>query len=115
MNWADWAIVAVIAVSTLIGVWRGFVREALSLAIDRQNQKLERFFDAHHPAVLKAIQMTIDAAHRHGIWVGICGELGADPELTETFVKMGIDELSMSPTSILRAGPSRARGESQGG
>ncbi len=73
-----------------------------TLAIDRQNQKLERFFDAHHPAVLKAIQMTIDAAHRHGIWVGICGELGADPELTETFVKMGIDELSMSPSSILR-------------
>ena len=73
-----------------------------TLAIDRQNQKLERFFDAHHPAVLKAIQMTIDAAHRHGIWAGICGELGADPELTETFVKMGIDELSMSPSSILR-------------
>ena len=73
-----------------------------TLAIDRQNQKLERFFDAHHPAVLKAIQMTIDAGHRHGIWVGICGELGADPELTETFVKMGIDELSMSPSSILR-------------
>lgn len=71
-------------------------------AIDRQNQHLERFFDAHHPAVLKAIQMTIDAGHRHNTWVGICGELGADPELTEVFVKMGIDELSMSPTSILR-------------
>jgi phosphotransferase system enzyme I (PtsI) len=71
-------------------------------AIDRQNQKLEKFFDAHHPAVLKAIQMTIDAGHRHNTWVGICGELGADPELTEVFVKMGIDELSMSPTSILR-------------
>ena len=71
-------------------------------AIDRQNQALEKFFDAHHPAVLKAIQMTIDAGHRHNTWVGICGELGADPALTETFVKMGIDELSMSPTSILR-------------
>ncbi len=71
-------------------------------AIDRQNQKLEKFFDAHHPAVLKAIQMTIEAGHRHNTWVGICGELGADPELTETFVKMGIDELSMSPSSILR-------------
>ncbi len=71
-------------------------------ALDRQNQKLEKFFDAHHPAVLKAIQMTIEAGHRHNTWVGICGELGADPELTETFVKMGIDELSMSPSSILR-------------
>ena len=71
-------------------------------AIDRQNQALEKFFDAHHPAVLKAIQMTIEAGHRHNTWVGICGELGADPALTETFVKMGIDELSMSPTSILR-------------
>jgi phosphotransferase system enzyme I (PtsI) len=71
-------------------------------AIDRQNQHLEKFFDAHHPAVLKAIQMTIDAGHRHNTWVGICGELGADPELTEVFVNMGIDELSMSPTSILR-------------
>ncbi len=72
-----------------------------TLAIDRQNQKLDRFFFAHHPAVLKAIQMTIDAGHRHNTWVGICGELGADPELTEVFVKMGIDELSMSPSSIL--------------
>ncbi|MDO4614932.1 MAG: phosphoenolpyruvate--protein phosphotransferase [Lachnospiraceae bacterium] len=72
-----------------------------TLAIDRQNQKLERFFNAHHPAVLKAIQMTIDAGHRHNTWVGICGELGADPTLTETFVRMGIDELSMSPSSIL--------------
>jgi len=73
-----------------------------TLAIDRQNQHLEKFFNAHHPAVLKAIQMTIEAGHRHNTWVGICGELGADPELTETFVKMGIDELSMSPSSILR-------------
>ncbi len=72
-----------------------------TLAIDRQNQHLERFFNPHHPAVLKEIQMTIEAGHRHNTWVGICGELGADPELTETFVRMGIDELSMSPSSIL--------------
>ena len=72
-----------------------------TLAIDRQNQKLDRFFDAHHPAVLREIQMTVEAGHRHNTWVGICGELGADPELTEQFVKMGIDELSMSPSSIL--------------
>ncbi len=70
-------------------------------AIDRQNQHLERFFDAHHPAVLKAIRMTIEAGHRHNTWVGICGELGADPELTTSFVEWGIDELSMSPSSIL--------------
>ena len=70
-------------------------------AIDRQNQHLERFFDAHHPAVLKAIRMTIEAGHRHNTWVGICGELGADPELTQDFVRWGIDELSMSPSSIL--------------
>ncbi|HUM84519.1 MAG TPA: phosphoenolpyruvate--protein phosphotransferase [Lachnospiraceae bacterium] len=70
-------------------------------AIDRQNQKIERYFNPHHPAVLREIQMTIDAGHRHNTWVGICGELGADPTLTETFIKMGIDELSMSPSSIL--------------
>ena len=70
-------------------------------AIDRQNQKLEKFFNPHHPAILREIQMTIDAGHRHNTWVGICGELGADPTLTEQFVKMGIDELSMSPSSIL--------------
>ena len=72
-----------------------------TLAIDRQNQHLERFFNAHHPAVLREIQMTIEAGHRHNTWVGICGELGADPELTEQFVNWGIDELSMSPSSIL--------------
>ena len=72
-----------------------------TLAIDRQNQKLDRFFNAHHPAVLREIQMTIEAGHRHNTWVGICGELGADPELTERFVEWGIDELSMSPSSIL--------------
>ena len=70
-------------------------------AIDRQNAKLERFSDTHHPAVLKAIQMTIDAGHRHNTWVGICGELGADPTLTETFLRMGIDELSVNAKSVL--------------
>ena len=70
-------------------------------AIDRQNAKLERFADTHHPAVLKLIQMTIDAGHRHNIWVGICGELGADLTLTETFLKMGIDELSVNAKSVL--------------
>ena len=70
-------------------------------AIDRQNAKLERFSDTHHPAVLKAIQMTVDAGHRHNTWVGICGELGADPTLTETFLRMGVDELSVNPKSVL--------------
>ncbi len=70
-------------------------------AIDRQNAKLEPFSDTHHPAVLKLIKMTIDAGHRHGTWVGVCGELGADLTLTETFLKMGIDELSVNPKSVL--------------
>ncbi|MBE6005994.1 MAG: phosphoenolpyruvate--protein phosphotransferase [Lachnospiraceae bacterium] len=70
-------------------------------AIDRQNAKLERFSDTHHPAVLKAIQMTVEAGHRHNTWVGICGELGADPTLTETFLRMGVDELSVNAKSVL--------------
>ena len=70
-------------------------------AIDRQNAKLERFSDTHHPAVLRAIKMTVDAGHRHGAWVGICGELGADPTLTETFLRMGVDELSVNAKSVL--------------
>lgn len=70
-------------------------------AIDRQNAKLEPFSDTHHPAVLKEIQMTIDAGHRHNCWVGICGELGADLTLTETFLRMGVDELSVNPKSVL--------------
>ena len=70
-------------------------------AIDRQNAKLEPFADTHHPAVLRLIQMTIDAGHRHNTWVGICGELGADTTLTETFLRMGIDELSVNPKSVL--------------
>lgn len=72
-----------------------------TLAIDRQNAKLDMFYDAHHPAVLRMIQMVIDSAHKAGIWAGICGELGADTTLTETFVKMGIDELSVSPAMVL--------------
>jgi len=73
-----------------------------TLAIDRQNQKLEPFYDAHHPAVLKLIEMTVQNGHKEGIWVGICGELGADESLTETFLDMGLDELSVSPTYILK-------------
>ncbi len=72
-----------------------------TLAADRRNQRISRFFDDHHPAVLKAIRMTVEAAHRHHIPVSICGDLATDTALTETFVRMGIDELSMSPSSIL--------------
>ena len=72
-----------------------------TLAVDRQNSKLDAFFDPHHPAVLKMIQMVIDSAHKEGIWAGICGELGADTTLTEQFVAMGIDELSVSPAMVL--------------
>ena len=71
------------------------------LAIDRQNSKLDNIYDAHHPAVLRMIQKTIENGHKAGCWVGICGELGADMTLTETFLKMGIDELSVSPTFVL--------------
>lgn len=72
-----------------------------TLAIDRQNPKLDDFYDPHHPAVLAMIQMTADSIHAEGKWIGICGELGADLEMTETFLKMGIDELSVSPSMIL--------------
>ena len=72
-----------------------------TLAIDRQNSKLDNIYDAHHPAVLRMIQQTIENGHKAGCWVGICGELGADMTLTETFLKMGIDELSVSPTFVL--------------
>ena len=72
-----------------------------TLAIDRQNSKLDNIYDAHHPAVLRMIQKTIANGHKAGCWVGICGELGADMTLTETFLKMGIDELSVSPTFVL--------------
>lgn len=72
-----------------------------TLAIDRQNPRLDSFYDAHHPAVLRAIQMTIENGHKGGAWVGICGELGADTTLTETFLRMGVDELSVSPSRVL--------------
>ncbi|HBA97075.1 MAG TPA: phosphoenolpyruvate--protein phosphotransferase [Lachnospiraceae bacterium] len=72
-----------------------------TLAIDRQNPRLDSFYDAHHPAVLRAIQMTVENGHKGGAWVGICGELGADTTLTETFLRMGVDELSVTPSRIL--------------
>lgn len=72
-----------------------------TLAIDRQNPKLDAFYDPHHPAVLRMIQMVVENAHKAGIWAGICGELGADTTLTRRFLAMGVDELSMSPESIL--------------
>ncbi|MDD6039074.1 MAG: phosphoenolpyruvate--protein phosphotransferase [bacterium] len=72
-----------------------------TLAIDRQNTKLDEFYDPHHPAVLRMIRMVVENAHKIGIWVGICGELGADTELTREFLKMGVDELSVSPGRIL--------------
>ena len=72
-----------------------------TLAVDRQGVGLDRFFDAHHPAVLRMIRMAAENAHKTGIWIGICGELGADAELTETFLSMGIDELSVSPSAVL--------------
>ncbi len=72
-----------------------------TLAIDRQNPKLDNFYDSHHPAVLRMIRHTIEAGHRHNCWVGICGELGADQTLTETFLRYGVDELSVSPASVL--------------
>jgi len=72
-----------------------------TLACDRQNNDLGRFFDPHHPAVLRLLKTVTDNAHKNGIWVGICGELGADLSLTETFLAMGIDELSVSPRSVL--------------
>ena len=71
-----------------------------TLAIDRQNAKLDEFYNPHHEAVLRMIQMTVENAHKAGIWAGICGELGADLELTDRFMEMGVDELSVSPTFI---------------
>ena len=73
-----------------------------TLAIDRQNEKLDAFYNPHHKAVLKMIQMVVDNAHKAGKWDGICGQLGADLELTETFVRMGVDELSVAPSMILK-------------
>lgn len=73
-----------------------------TLAIDRQNEKLDPFYKPHHKAILRMIKMVVDNAHKEGKWAGICGELGADPDLTETFVKMGVDELSVAPSMILK-------------
>ncbi len=72
-----------------------------TLAIDRQNTKLDEFYDSHHPAILRMISMVVESAHKAGIWAGICGELGADQTLTKDFLAMGVDELSVSPGSIL--------------
>ncbi|SHO45279.1 phosphoenolpyruvate--protein phosphotransferase [Anaerocolumna xylanovorans] len=71
-----------------------------TLAIDRQNPSLDRFYDSHHPAILRMLQMTIENGHKGGAWVGICGELGADVEVTEQLIKMGIDEISVSPSMV---------------
>ena len=72
-----------------------------TLAIDRQNAKLDSFYNPHHEAVLRLIQMTVENAHKAGIWAGICGELGADTTLTQRFLEMGVDELSVSPGCVL--------------
>ena len=72
-----------------------------TMAIDRENDELDEFFDVHSPAVLRMIEMTVKNAHKENIWVGICGELGADTELCETFIRMGVDELSVSPARVL--------------
>ncbi len=73
-----------------------------TLAIDRQNERLDDFYNPHHKAILRMIQMVVDSAHKYGKWAGICGELGADPELTEEFVRMGVDELSVAPSMVLK-------------
>ncbi|MBQ8188367.1 MAG: phosphoenolpyruvate--protein phosphotransferase [Lachnospiraceae bacterium] len=73
-----------------------------TLAIDRQNEKLDDFYNPHHTAILRMIRMVVDNAHKHGKWVGICGELGADTDLTEEFVRMGVDELSVAPSMVLK-------------
>ena len=72
-----------------------------TLAIDRQNPKLDAIYDAHHPALLRLIEQVVKNGHEHGTWVGICGELGADLTLTERFIEMGIDELSVTPNMVL--------------
>ena len=71
-----------------------------TLACDRQNPAMDRFCDVHHEAILRLIEMAAENAHRHGKWIGICGELAADTSLTETFLRMGIDELSVSPAFV---------------
>lgn len=71
------------------------------MVVDRTSRTLTDFFNPHHPAVLKLIQMTVENAHKAGIWVGMCGELGSDLSITETFLKMGVDEFSVAPYSVL--------------
>ncbi|MBO5382927.1 MAG: phosphoenolpyruvate--protein phosphotransferase, partial [Ruminococcus sp.] len=73
-----------------------------TLACDRQNPAIDRFCDVHHEAILRLIEMAAENAHKHGKWIGICGELAADTSLTETFLRMGIDELSVSPAFVLK-------------
>lgn len=73
-----------------------------TLALDRQNAKLDDFYQPYHRAIMKMIKMTVDNAHKYGKWVGICGELGADLDLTEKFLEMGIDELSVAPSMVLK-------------
>ena len=73
-----------------------------TLACDRQNPDIEQFCDTHHEAILRLIEMSAENAHKNGAWIGICGELAADTTLTETFLRMGIDELSVSPTYVLK-------------
>ena len=73
-----------------------------TLAIDRQNERLDDFYNPHHKAILRMIELVVKNAHKAGKWAGICGELGADPELTEAFIRMGVDELSVAPSMILK-------------
>ena len=73
-----------------------------TLAIDRQNEKLDDFYQPHHKAILRMIKMVVENAHKCGKWAGICGELGADTELTEQFLRMGVDELSVAPSMVLK-------------
>ena len=73
-----------------------------TLAIDRQNPKLDDFYDSHHDAILRMIRMVVENGHKENCWVGICGELGADTTLTKAFVEMGIDELSVTPSMVLK-------------
>lgn len=73
-----------------------------TLAIDRQNPKQDHIYDSHHEAVMRMLQMVVDNGHKENCWVGICGELAADTSLTETFLKMGFDELSVSPSMVLK-------------
>ena len=72
-----------------------------TLACDRQNNDLGRFYDPHHLSVVRLLKMVVENAHKNGVWVGICGELGADLEMTETFLAIGVDELSVTPRAVL--------------